>query len=543
MAEIIEDSPQPVLVLSNRPLKSKLVEELRSIASEMQLAILQDPKVKKDKILKAIEHALKTDDRIAGDPRWEPLLAHRSRPKASAKTSAEKADEEAVEAAKPQLPATGAHHALLAGNVKTDPPGQYKKLSSIPGTISGTEGKALSVNESDSDSESTPASLGHQSAPHTPETKPLVLKAADVQEKSALIQVNFFNERNFAAAPRQVYVEHPVRVITGDEGQPKYVAQLSRLVPAAVEQDSPIKDRGGRLYRTNIRDDSTQHLHIGTIDAVVAGTSRALQPAVINEYVMHDTGGGLTCDLFWDEGAGDSGAGAATNSFNSLNSNGSVAGADANNTPQIENNTVGQNIDIGPLREDTPATMLQLPTDKPLDVARNRAARDPMHRDAPSELRAEFARDLHKRVKTHVPSLPDFQEEWPRCTFAGQMREPTRSLVVILSGLALVSKRTSLYKEVLNIRSSATTEIDGYFTEAMLKRAPKAKAWVDSDGVTNSSKFERLKTVDFKRYLDDHAKPDPNPRKHKKSSSDEDGNRRRRRMTSAGLDETDSSAS
>lgn len=107
MAEIVDDSSQPVLVLSDRPLKSKLVEEVRSIASEMQLAVLQDPKPKKDKILRAIEHALKTDDRIAKDPRWGPLLAHRSRPKAGAKTSAEKADEEAVEAAKPQLPVTG----------------------------------------------------------------------------------------------------------------------------------------------------------------------------------------------------------------------------------------------------------------------------------------------------------------------------------------------------------------------------------------------------------------------------------------------------
>ncbi|KAJ6477755.1 hypothetical protein C8R45DRAFT_1216629 [Mycena sanguinolenta] len=531
MAEI---TPQPALVLSDRPLKTKLVEEIRSIALEMQLA-------------------------IAKDPRWEPLLAHRSHPKVGAKTSAEKAVEEAVEAAKPQLPVTGAHRTLLAENVKTDPPGQYKKLPSIP----GSKEKALSVSDSDSDSESTPASLGHQSAPQTPETKPLVLNATGIQEKSTLIQVNFFNERNFAAAPRQVYVEHPVRIVMGDDGQPKYLAQLSRLIPAAVEQDSPIKDRGGRLYRPNIRDDSTQHLHIGTIDAVVAGTSQALRPTAVNDYVMHDAGAGLACDLFWDEGTGDGGIGAVANSLTLNNNKDSVAGADANDMLQIENSSVGSNMTITPLREEKPVTTLQLPTDKPLDVARNRAAQDPMHRDAPPELRAEFACDLHKRVKGEVPSLPDFGEEWPRCMFAGQMRARFQNQQAAfkyfepfggsLGAYALPRsnslwpgvrfKKEFLYKEVLNIRSSATTDIDKCFTEAMLEGAPKAKAWVESDGGENGKKFDKMKTVDFKNYLKDRAKRDPNPRKHRKSSSDEDGSRRRRRrMNSEELDKSDSSA-
>ncbi|KAJ6484127.1 hypothetical protein C8R45DRAFT_931575 [Mycena sanguinolenta] len=190
----------------------------------------------------------------------------------------------------------------------------------------------------------------------------------------------------------------------------------------------------------------------------------------------------------------------------------------------------------------------KLPTDKPLDVARNRATQDPMHRDAPPELRADFARDLHKRMKSAVPSLPDFEEEWPRCMFAGQMRARFQNQQAASSPLVALSELTHslagfLYKEVLNIRNSATTDIDKYFTEAMLKGAPKAKAWVDSDGVDHSKKFDRMKTVDFKRYLNDRAKRDPNPRKRKKSSSDEDESRCRRRMNSEELDKSDSSTS
>ncbi|KAJ7862102.1 hypothetical protein B0H14DRAFT_3614398 [Mycena olivaceomarginata] len=99
-----------------------------------------------------------------------------------------------------------------------------------------------------------------------------------------------------------VYVEHvPVHMAVGDNGQRKYFTELSELIPAAVEQDSPIKVLGGRLYRPNIREDSAQHLQIGTIDAVLAGKSRELQPTALNEYIMHHSHDGLfTCDLFWD---------------------------------------------------------------------------------------------------------------------------------------------------------------------------------------------------------------------------------------------------
>ncbi|KAJ6478189.1 hypothetical protein C8R45DRAFT_1101576 [Mycena sanguinolenta] len=715
MAE--SESPPSALVLSDRPLTKKLVGELRDISSAMGLKISLHSNAKKDKILLAIQRALKNDAEIANDPRFIPLLAHRSAPTVGGKTSAEKAMEEAVEAAKPPLPAIGcvvlsfsfilligfkmkvyssliggkssihspyftypsipasqagsgtrgnthlrgrkwyclsggrkqglpafiqshlnlagqnqlssfplclaslavvsalppicppsthlgtsrrleiharassrlfsakpAHRALLSENIKTDPPGQYKKLSQI----SGPKQKAPSGPESDDDSDSTPASLGPQSAPQTPEVKPRDLKAPDVKEIQGIVQVNFYDERNFLAAPRQVYVDHPVRMSVGDDEERKYFTQLSQLIPAAVEQDSPIKGapvsihslstrisppaRGGRLYRPKIREDCTQHLHIGTIDAVLAGSSRALQPSVVNEYIMHHSHDGLfSCDLFWDNYAapGDGGAGAGTflneiHSTQDLPYNGSISDLNPNQMPQMANNSgdVFQTNVPPPVGDIKPVEFHNAPMEKPLEIARNRAAANPLHKDAPPELRAEFAQDLYRRVRTVVLDLPDYGEEWPRCKFAGQMRvryvnqqaafqffEPLGGSL----GAYMLTRNDPLWPgvrfkkdflyEVLSLKSSSTTEIDSWFSSKMLEGAPKAKAWVESGGKTNSSKFEKMKTADFKRYLTAHHKSDAHPtqsRKHKKSSSDDDGNRRRRRrLSSEGLDDSD----
>ncbi|KAJ6603558.1 hypothetical protein DFH09DRAFT_1068706 [Mycena vulgaris] len=61
-------------------------------------------------------------------------------------------------------------------------------------------------------------------------------------------------------------------------------------------------------------------------------------------------------------------------------------------------------------------------TDVPLDIANNRALNDPMRPNAPPGLHAQFASDLHTRVKGVVQSLPEHGQEWPRCKLAGQMR-------------------------------------------------------------------------------------------------------------------------
>ncbi|KAF8182448.1 hypothetical protein K438DRAFT_1767367 [Mycena galopus ATCC 62051] len=69
-------------------------------------------------------------------------------------------------------------------------------------------------------------------------------------------------------------------------------------------------------------------------------------------------------------------------------------------------------------------------------------------------------------------------------------------------------KQDFLY-QVLNLKISSTTEIDSWFSLKMLEGTLKVNAWVKSGGVTNSSKFDKMKTSDeFKHYLIAHHKPD-----------------------------------
>ncbi|KAJ7862930.1 hypothetical protein B0H14DRAFT_2575157 [Mycena olivaceomarginata] len=197
-------SPATPLVLSDCPLGQKVV---RAAGNRCGHGLELGPKGLK-KILKDITRALREDPVIANDTRFYSLHGHRSPAKGSGKTSAEKAAEEAVEAEQPQHAPTGT---LLAQKVKTDSPGQFTKLPAKDGP------KGSSATDSDTHYGASPSHL-------------------------ALIQVNFFNEKNFQATPRPLLVNDvPVRVSVGDDGVKMYWTQLSRLIPAAIQNDSPIK--------------------------------------------------------------------------------------------------------------------------------------------------------------------------------------------------------------------------------------------------------------------------------------------------------------
>jgi hypothetical protein len=61
------------------------------------------------------------------------------------------------------------------------------------------------------------------------------------------------------------------------------------------------------------------------------------------------------------------------------------------------------------------------PSDISLDIANDRAAHDPMHRNAKPAHRVAFARWVHSKIRTIVPGIPKFNEDWTRCRVAGQM--------------------------------------------------------------------------------------------------------------------------
>ncbi|KAJ7861696.1 hypothetical protein B0H14DRAFT_2575826 [Mycena olivaceomarginata] len=89
----------------------------------------------------------------------------------------------------------------------------------------------------------------------------------------AVIQVNFLDQTNRGLAHRQVFVdEFPAAVSTAVNGTKKYMTLLSDLLPAAIENDSPIK---------------------GMINALLER---------MNEYnLVPLNDGSFACDVFWEK--------------------------------------------------------------------------------------------------------------------------------------------------------------------------------------------------------------------------------------------------
>ncbi|KAJ7697811.1 hypothetical protein B0H17DRAFT_1130092 [Mycena rosella] len=160
------------------------------------------------------------------------------------------------------------HHPQVKKGVKTDPPGQFRKFA--PVGEKDEKGTNLGASEDDPDNSETSSSEG---AGGTPEPGPeLTLPKIEGNRKmpeTGVVQVNFYDEIDRAAPPCQVLVdEFP-------DGSRKFTTFLSQLIPAAMKNNSPIKERGGRLYRPNIRS-SPGHHHLGKIEALLAGESSAL---------------------------------------------------------------------------------------------------------------------------------------------------------------------------------------------------------------------------------------------------------------------------
>ncbi|KAJ7614263.1 hypothetical protein DFH06DRAFT_1344216 [Mycena polygramma] len=528
---------EPPIAFSDRPLPKKLLEELKIIAAAMGL----DVELKKDALLRSIQRHIKTHPALADDPRFLPLFAHRSNPKGAAKTSAGKSAEEQVESSKPQLvlPRLKPSHAvttqhlanriLLTNQVKVDPPPQFQKLSSGHLNLK-TQPK---LNAVDDDSESSDDNTVSPSRTATPEPDANDDKVDDKvrQDKglTGVVQVNFFDESGRNSTPRSVIVDEvSVAVSTSQDGNKTYSTLLSKLIPAAIQNDSPIKERGGRLYRRDVRPNEPGYHQLGKIDALLAGTSSALGPKIVNEYTLRTSNEDLfVCDLYWDGLSGP------------------ATGPEAQTAAVVEEKVDGLKsvVDAG-AEIHKPVAFTGAGSDVPLNIANDRALNNPMHLNAAPGLRTNFAGFVHGKVQGAVPDIPDFGEEWARCTYAGQMLDRhllqeavmdfltegkwsrTNGGFVVPRGVdpyaGVKFEKKFLLHEALNIKTSSTSDIDKYFTPDALANAPKAKAWVMSKGKEYDDRFRKMKSARFKEYIQgDH-------RKHRKADKI-----RRRRSSSA----------
>ncbi|KAF7348952.1 hypothetical protein MVEN_01415900 [Mycena venus] len=227
------------------------------------------------------------------------------------------AAEEEVEATKPQPAATGANRTLLAKSAKTDPPPLFAKLLS-GGHRHTTESehengecsfgflyRLASVTFPEALIRARKAIPTPRNVFATPEPK-IKGETVDINQRmKGIVHVNFYDKLDHKKSLRQVIVDDfPVQFSTTANGSKKYSALLSQLIPAAIRNDSPIKERSGRLYRPNIRDDP-QHHHLSKIDALLDGSASALKVNAMNEYILRTSDEGtFECDIFWDQRTG-----------------------------------------------------------------------------------------------------------------------------------------------------------------------------------------------------------------------------------------------
>jgi hypothetical protein len=107
---------------------------------------------------------------------------------------------------------------------------------------------------------------------------------------AGIVHVNFYDELDHKKTLSQVIVDDlPLQLSTTTNGGKKYSALLSQLIPAAIQNDSPIKgscdlnshfvfDKISRAQRTSLPPtigDDSQHYHLGIIDTLLDDSAGA----------------------------------------------------------------------------------------------------------------------------------------------------------------------------------------------------------------------------------------------------------------------------
>ncbi|KAK7015963.1 hypothetical protein R3P38DRAFT_2994763 [Favolaschia claudopus] len=492
------------LSLSTRPLPQKLVAELKDIAEAMSLPT----NLKKADLLRSIQKHMSENPQLSEEARFLPLFGHRTAQSSGLKTSAHKSAEDEAEDGQDDVP-TGANKELLRQKFKTDPKAQHRKL----GAAAASKSALALVKGNDEEDGASLSDNEDVMSVDNPVTEPegeVVEKVVEKQVRCSVdVQVNFLDENNRGTTISQVFT---------------YSTKLSSLIPAALKNDSPIKNRGGRLYRSNIHGDAPHH-HVGTIAALAdGGWSTSTH---VDEYALRYSKGLYQCDVFWDAPPEASAEGEKIGEIN-IGSKGSkehlkFTGSGRSTLPRI-----------------APKAILCI-------------KKRPQVTHSLAEVRTAFAKFVHGAISEKVEDLPAFKVEWERCTFAGQLLDRHLRHVAIFSFLreekwkrgkgwavplgreyeGIQFDRKFLLEEVLNIKQSRTFEIDGYFAPEVIKLSPQIKAWVESKGVQNSAEYQRMKSVTFVDELKDRVQRAELKKKEKEKEVNTSRGRRRRRRSSS----------
>ncbi|KAJ7679921.1 hypothetical protein B0H17DRAFT_1206312 [Mycena rosella] len=494
------------IAYSDRALRKKLKPELQAIATAMGLDTTQQ---RVSDLITSIQGHMKARPEMADDPKFLPLFAHRSAPKAGGKTSADKAAEEAVV---PPQPTTGANKTLLERKIKTDPPALFEQLAP------GSEPRSATSPEVKDDGDDSESDLSDgDSPPPTPvrdekhelkaPKKARVLQIPK-HEIPGVVQVNFFDENDHSALPRQVPVlsdEIPITVVAAEDGSTHFKTSLSMLLPAAILNDSPIKERGGRIYRANIRGEPTHH-HVGKIDNILLGDCRALNIGEVNEYTLRTSvGGSLHCDVFWDKSP-------------------QAVGGLATSIPAPTDASVVHDTSQLPLPSAERLKFTGSASDVPLAIATDRAMNNPTGKLATPDVRRAFLVFLHGVMRLNFPDLLEFGKRWPRAKAAGMLLDRFLMQENIFDLFTAWSRPTGGYTvptgyenytgvaftkddliEAGGFGSSSSSSTATIFAPQMLAKAPKAKAWYESGGTIGAVYLDGLMSDGISVTLDNHT--------------------------------------
>ncbi|KAK6996146.1 hypothetical protein R3P38DRAFT_3072988 [Favolaschia claudopus] len=524
---------QDVPAITSAPFHKKLKAELQIIASEMGL----NSNATVPNLRKAIQEHLRTHAELADNPKYLTLFAQRTGAAPSARTSADKANEEALQ--EPIVPetVTGANRTLIERKIKTDPPAQFSRLS----LEDGAAHQRKSVDETlEQDSESGSDSESVASRPATPVRQEQDKKAPAHEQKKAVhaalpevIRVNFFDMNRPQARPHEVPVlirDVNIATLAAQTGGVEYVASLKELLPVAFANDSPVKERAGRIYRPNVRRDASPH-NVGKVEAILDGASRPLNIPELNAYTLRDEGGSLFCDLYMSTSDG-------------VEHSDETAPVGGNETPA-----------------DQRLTFTGAGSDIPLAIARDRTVHNPSVGDTLDA----FVVFLHAFLKESIPELPDAGHVWPRAKYISTMLLRHLLEVKVMTVLTAWSRPTGGYlvphghgefsgmrftkDEVLltiNIKSSSSSNDNLLFAPDNLAPWPRAKEWYESGGKTHKDSFDRMTTSKFKKGLKqrldglDHPQSSAsrNRRRSPSPSAAEGSSRKHRRSVSVSSDDS-----
>ncbi|KAJ7833028.1 hypothetical protein B0H14DRAFT_3871760 [Mycena olivaceomarginata] len=205
------------------PFHKKLKVELQAIPDAMYLSL---PKPTVVLLRKEIQTHMHAHPELANNPQFLPLFAHRTAPNVAGKNTSDKVNEEASQVPITSGTITGANCTLIQREVKTDPLGQFARLS-----LNEESGASLSFTPQDNGDESSDSQslsdsgTGNESPSLEIEKKSLANKQPSAKQVHAplpdIVHVNFFDVKDPPAEPRQVPVlsnEIPISTITTADG-------------------------------------------------------------------------------------------------------------------------------------------------------------------------------------------------------------------------------------------------------------------------------------------------------------------------------------